>query len=73
MGSIPVTCPVNVGGSIYDRADPVGRFLFNVLGMVAEFEPDLIRLRTLDAGFGHSGVDYFGFGMVPGVPSVCRG
>ena len=26
--------------------DPVGRLLFNVLAMVAEFESDLIRLRT---------------------------
>jgi DNA invertase Pin-like site-specific DNA recombinase len=26
--------------------DAVGRLLFNVLAMVAEFEADLIRLRT---------------------------
>jgi DNA invertase Pin-like site-specific DNA recombinase len=26
--------------------DPVGRLLFNVLAMVAEFESDLIRMRT---------------------------
>ncbi|MFC3301013.1 recombinase family protein [Arthrobacter agilis] len=26
--------------------DPIGRLLFNVLGMVAEFESDLIRMRT---------------------------
>lgn len=26
--------------------DPVGRLLFNMLAMVAEFEADLIRLRT---------------------------
>ena len=26
--------------------DPVGRLLFNVLAMVAEFEADLIRMRT---------------------------
>lgn len=29
-------------GSVYDPTDPVGRLLFNVLGMVAEFEADLI-------------------------------
>ncbi len=29
-----------------DPADPVGRLLFNVLSMVAEFEADLIRART---------------------------
>lgn len=37
---------LSLGGSIYDPDDPVGRLLFNVLGMVAEFEADLIRIRT---------------------------
>lgn len=37
---------LNLGGSIYDPTDPVGRLLFNVLGIVAEFEADLIRART---------------------------
>lgn len=37
---------LNLGGSLYDPTDPVGRLLFNVLGMVAEFESDLIRART---------------------------
>ncbi|GAA4426130.1 recombinase family protein [Georgenia halophila] len=37
---------VNLGGSLYDPTDPAGRLLFNVLGMVAEFEADLIRMRT---------------------------
>ena len=37
---------LNLGGSVYDPTDPVGRLLFNVLAMVAEFESDLIRLRT---------------------------
>jgi DNA invertase Pin-like site-specific DNA recombinase len=31
---------------VHDPTDPVGRLLFNVLAMVAEFEADLIRLRT---------------------------
>ena len=31
---------------MYDPHDPVGRLLFNVLAMVAEFEADVIRLRT---------------------------
>ena len=31
---------------MHDPTDPVGRLLFNVLAMVAEFEADLIRLRT---------------------------
>ncbi|BDZ55180.1 DNA-invertase hin [Agromyces marinus] len=37
---------LNLGGSIHDPNDPVGRLLFNVLAMVAEFESDLIRART---------------------------
>src|SRR6478736_220323 len=36
------------GGSVYDPTDAVGRVLFNVLAMVAEFESDLIRLRTVE-------------------------
>ncbi len=36
----------NLGGSVHDPTDPVGRLLFNVLAMVAEFESDLIRMRT---------------------------
>lgn len=35
----------NLGGSRYPT-DPVGRLLFNVLAMVAEFERDLISMRT---------------------------
>ncbi|WP_336653522.1 MULTISPECIES: recombinase family protein [unclassified Leucobacter] len=37
---------LNIGGAVHDPNDPVGRLLFNVLGMVAEFEADLIRART---------------------------
>ena len=37
---------LNLGGSVHDPTDPVGRLLFNVLAMVAEFEGDLIRMRT---------------------------
>jgi DNA invertase Pin-like site-specific DNA recombinase len=32
---------LSLGGSIHDPTDPVGRLLFNVLAMVAEFEADL--------------------------------
>lgn len=38
----------SLGGSVYDPTDAVGRLLFNVLAMVAEFESDLIRLRTVE-------------------------
>jgi len=37
---------LSIGGSVHDPADPIGRLLFNVLSMVAEFEADLIRART---------------------------
>jgi DNA invertase Pin-like site-specific DNA recombinase len=37
---------LSIGGSVHDPTDPVGRLLLNVLAMVAEFESDLIRLRT---------------------------
>ena len=37
---------LNLGGSIHDPTDPIGRLLFNVLAMVAEFEADLISAQT---------------------------
>jgi DNA invertase Pin-like site-specific DNA recombinase len=37
---------LNIGGSVHDPTDAVGRLLFNVLAMVAEFESDLIKMRT---------------------------
>src|ERR1700720_4335917 len=32
---------LNIGGSVHDPTDPVGRLLVNVLAMIAEFEADL--------------------------------
>lgn len=37
---------LSLGSSIYDPTDPIGRLLFNVLSIVAEFESDLVRART---------------------------
>jgi DNA invertase Pin-like site-specific DNA recombinase len=37
---------LQIAGALHDPDDPVGRLLFNVLAMVAEFEADLIRQRT---------------------------
>jgi len=37
---------LSLGGSVHDPTDRVGRLLFNVLAMVAEFEADLARMRT---------------------------
>ena len=42
----PLGSTLSLGGSVYDPTDAVGRLLFNVLAVVAEFEADLIRLRT---------------------------
>ncbi len=39
---------LNLGGSVLDHVDPVGRLLFNVLAMLAEFEADLISARTIE-------------------------
>jgi DNA invertase Pin-like site-specific DNA recombinase len=46
---------LSLGGAVYDPTDPVGRLLFNVLAMVAEFEADLIRLRTREGMRGAKG------------------
>ena len=35
-----------LGTSVYDPADPMGKMFFNILATFAEFESDLIRLRT---------------------------
>ena len=35
-----------LGPSVYDPADPMGKMFFNILATFAEFEADLIRLRT---------------------------
>ena len=38
--------PVAVGGSVHDPTDPIGRLLFTVLSLIAEFEAALARART---------------------------
>jgi DNA invertase Pin-like site-specific DNA recombinase len=35
-----------LGASVYDPGDPRGKMFFNILATFAEFEADLIRLRT---------------------------
>ncbi len=35
-----------LGASVYDPTDPMGKMFFNILATFAEFEVDLIRMRT---------------------------
>ncbi len=37
---------LSLGGQIYDPDDPMGKMFFNILATFAEFEVDLIRMRT---------------------------
>jgi DNA invertase Pin-like site-specific DNA recombinase len=37
---------LQLGASVHDPVDPMGKMFFNILATFAEFEADLIRLRT---------------------------
>lgn len=37
---------LQIGGSVHDATDPMGKLFFNILATFAEFEADLIRMRT---------------------------
>jgi hypothetical protein len=37
---------LSVGGQLYDPTDPMGTTFFNILATFAEFEVDLLRMRT---------------------------
>nr|WP_207470253.1 recombinase family protein [Paracoccus fontiphilus] len=37
---------LQLGTSIHDPTDPMGKLFFNILATFAEFEADLIRMRT---------------------------
>ncbi len=37
---------MSLGGRTYDPDDPMGKMFFNILATFAEFEVDLIRMRT---------------------------
>ncbi len=37
---------LRLGSSAYDPTDPMGKMIFNMLATFAEFEADLIRMRT---------------------------
>jgi DNA invertase Pin-like site-specific DNA recombinase len=37
---------LSLGGTVYDPTDPMGKMFFNIRATFAEFEVDLLRLRT---------------------------
>jgi len=37
---------LQLGASVHDPSDPMGKLFFNILATFAEFEADLIKLRT---------------------------
>ncbi len=37
---------LSLGGTLYDPDDPMGKMFFNIVATFAEFEVDLLRLRT---------------------------
>ncbi|MEV5560387.1 recombinase family protein [Nonomuraea wenchangensis] len=37
---------LSLGGNIYDPADPMSKMFFNMLAVFAEFEADLLKMRT---------------------------
>ena len=37
---------LQIGASVHDPSDPMGKLFFNILATFAEFEADLIRMRT---------------------------
>jgi len=39
---------LSIGGSIHDPGDPIGKMFFGMLALMAEFESDLIRSRTVE-------------------------
>jgi len=43
---------LQIGSTVYDPADPFGKMFFNILASFAEFEADIIRLRTIEGMAG---------------------
>ena len=39
---------LQIGDTVHDPTDPMGKLMFSVLAMIAEFESDLISMRTRD-------------------------
>jgi len=46
---------LSIDGKIYDPSDPMGKMFIGVLGLMAEFESDLIRSRTREKNARNAG------------------
>jgi DNA invertase Pin-like site-specific DNA recombinase len=69
---------LNLGGSIHDPTDPMGKLLFTAPAMVAELEADLTRLRTREgegqgAAAGREAQAHPEAGGAPGRAASCWG
>ena len=40
---------LSLGGTVYDPSGPMGKCFFNILATFAEFEVDLLRMRTRES------------------------
>ena len=49
-----------LGKQVYDPNDPMGRMFFNILATFAEFESDLIRLRTREGKRSYDECNFHG-------------
>jgi len=45
---------LSIGGTVYEPSDPMGTMFFSILATFAEFEVDLLRMRTRQAPAGRS-------------------
>ena len=61
---------LNIGGSLHDPTDPLGRLPYNILGMIAEFESDLIRPRHLVESIATVAQTNFALAILP--PAACH-
>ena len=44
----------SIGGAVYDPTDPIGKMFINILTRFAEFEVDLLRMRTREGMVGRA-------------------
>ncbi|WP_200258767.1 recombinase family protein [Streptomyces sp. HSG2] len=57
---------LSLGGQLYDPNDPMGKMFFNILATFAEFEVDLLRMRTREGMAVADSVAHFAAGCSSG-------